>query len=218
MNREIIIALIGYAALGLLGTLLNYLGEKYQKQILIDFGKAFKGTLFDLKQVLEARYASIATLLALLAALFGGCSRMPAEFLPDGLIKPRPMPVTMRFADNVPLMKRALAYSAAEDYRFATGGGVYVDFHDGGEVDFLIDDTVELGKCTKGLVAINGQVSDALFRAAVIHELGHKFGMGHLPDGVMAPNIDESNNCIDALALGLLCTGYRCVLPKPTCR
>lgn len=147
------------------------------------------------------------------------CACAPKPAIPPGaLFEPREMPVTMRFADSVPLKNRALIYSAADDWRRATGGALQVEFGDSGLIDVLVTDSGPLGKCTSTEMAIRSDAPDAMFRGAALHEMGHKFGMDHLPTGVMMAQISPAENCVDELALRVACSAYHCTQPKATCR
>lgn len=159
------------------------------------------------------------TLIVLLLTL----SCTPPPVAPeDGTVKVRDMPITMHFGVGVSLKSEALIYSAADDWERATGGAVRVDFTERDDQLYQYDISVvsdgPLGKCTSMQMILRSDAPDALFRAAAIHELGHKFGLGHLPEGVMMPNISEAENCIDEHALRLACSAYKCVRPKATCR
>ena len=129
----------------------------------------------------------------------------------------RDMPVTMQFAEGVPLLNRALIYSAADDWQRATGGAGRVEFVDGGTIDIRITDSGPLGKCTSTEMILRSDAPDELFRAAALHEIGHKFGMNHLPEGVMMANITPDENCIDELTLRVFCSAYHCANPRATC-
>lgn len=151
-----------------------------------------------------------------LALLALSCA--PTPKLPVNGVDVRPMPVTMQFTDSVPLTQRALIYSASDDWTRATGGALRVEYVDGGEIDIRVTDSGPLGKCTSFEMIVRSDAPDQLFRAAAIHELGHKFGMNHLESGVMMAHISATENCIDELALRVACSAYPCVNPKESCR
>ena len=64
--------------------------------------------------------------------------------------------------------------------------------------------------------------SDAAFQAVVMHELGHMYGVGHLPTGLMAPTFDVRKavyDCVDWDALVKFCDKHDCgPEAAPTCK